>query len=432
MSRAINMPIVVNNEVAEAVGAGLKSLSNLSPEDREKLSKLSFEEVEKAWPDDNQRIALAHVAKALRVSSDAITGQLQYNESYQAYHQKFFGLSDGTKRDNTTLIVDNALEIQGNQGIDLGWLPAFTARDAQGVEKVKVMDLDTALRFFEMKDHTDVPKAESLGGHKAAEFGPRFFALAFKWNERDARFSVFNVNQVLSAIRRADVNCTARLAYREIARKTSNTQAYTSSSFSGLSSTYATVGANTDVLKGMAFRIREMLNAAHIEMVDRALGITKGGKKRQVKNEVALAVSSGDTFYIYFNHAHRQIMDIVQRRVIGDESGTNPILLQNYVFVESALMPVSGGWTITGEDGNDRDEFGMYGSCAEVSAKSVGASLVIPGMRNQYATFRNLTFLQDSQATTETVELVAKAERKFHMDDRQKAHVDFGSYPTVS
>jgi len=101
---------------------------------------------------------------------------------------------------------------------------------------------------------------------------------------------------------------------------------------------------------------------------------------------------------------------------------TKPTLYGNFAFVSTTEAPVSGKWTVT-DKAPVRDDFGFYNEVKEGTGSGLGAMMVVPGGRNIYATFRNLSLVTEMNGLKESTDLAFKQEFNFAMGDGQKRHV---------
>ena len=427
----ISMPKVTSAETAEKVWKGFKAIRDMKASEREKLVELSVQEAAKEFGSDDVKVALRVVEESTKMVGDFMGGQLATNEAFQQAQRK--NVLDASRDDDkATMIVDYARELQTG-GVDLGWMPAYVARNATNAQEIKRLDMNSIIRFVEVSSVDEIPPKETMSGKQNERYGPRFISARVEYSDDDFRFSTWTLNDILSRIQQAYSQSVTYMAYKRIFEYNNTFQKYTTSDISEASRRFLTVSNAKDINFAMAHRGRNLLNIAHTRMVNIAMHRDKTDKKRVQSTESKLPIGPLDPIYVYFNHEHREFFDLLGRMIPG-EDGVNSPLLDNWIFVPTYCAPLSGGWTVTGEtDSTERDEWGLYGTIAEQGKGNAPAAMaVIPGLRNEYATFRNMYLINTVREEEESTRILAKARLNFVMDDRQKALIEFGKYPTVS
>ena len=425
MEAACKERLVHDNETAELIGKGFDLAAGLSPEDKQKFKKMTAEEAikyfsEKAIKDgDLDAKAIASAQAIVQASMDKIKSMLT---GEKLLHSD--GLEDQSRYSRTVMTGINTVE---DAGFDMGWTAAFTAQDAQDVRELDVMDLKSAVRWYELLNPTDEIPASKVGGKSNQKVGPRFFGSRLEWHERQNRWNVFTLNNLLSAIRMKGVHTISQLMYRILFQETASTVKYDKTIVDG----YADFIAGADgAAKDLNKRIlaRKIMNAVHFKMVNQAAQLQPDmfSKKYQNLLEAPIQIGPNDPILFFYNHQHFELMDTVGNPAAGSgDVRYNVPSLRNWVPIQTAMAPVSGSHTITGgQTSTDRDDYGFLGQVSDVNHdKIVGGMAVIPGRRNMYGIFRGMTFLSERHITEEYTSYVARQEYNAYKDMRQYAHV---------
>lgn len=413
--KATRIPVCMDDESAEKVGKGFDEILRMKNDEIEKLKKESFEDIVKYHSSANVKASVYHLGEALGIIHDALLGTLGKSENQMRMIKKMYHSESG--KNNNVLVVNSGMQTADMANVDMNWSVAFTAQDATNAEFMKIYDFVSATKFLEYKDETSDIEAMGLGAGTSDVIKPRFFATAFKYGERDFRFSAWRINDILSNIRLSALKNISLAAYRCLG-DTAGAEIYSAST------KFTPTGS--DELKDEILEVlkaRQTLNDVHFKMVERA-NPSVDPKSKNPKSEAALdSVTVNSPILFYYNHQHRGFINKL-RSMTGGDNGINIDILDEWVFIPSALMPKSGGHTITGENGDVRDAHGFYGKIKENGPISqLAGKAVIPGLRNQYGIFRNLSFVNKSDTLKETTTIGAKQSHKFIMDDRQHALV---------
>lgn len=427
----MSIPKVTSKEVAEKVWKGFKAIRDMKASEREKLVELSVSEAAKEYGHDDIRTTLRVVEESTKMVGAFLSGQLSTNESFQKIQEK--NVLDASRDDmRATMVIDYASELQTG-GVDLGWLPAYVARNAENAQEVKRLDMNSIIRFVEVSAVDEIPPKETLSGKQTERYGPRFISARVEYSDDDMRFSTWTVNDILRRMQQAYSQSVTYMAYKRIFEYNNTYQKYTTSDISNTARRYLSVSDAKDINYAMAHRGRNLLNIAHNRIVNIAMNRDKTDKKRVQSTESKLPIGPLDPIYVYFNHEHREFFDRLGRMIPG-EDGVNSPLLDNWIFVPTYCAPLSGGWTVAGETtSTERDEWGLYGTITEQGkGNAPSAMAIIPGLRNEYTTFRNMYMINTVREEEESTRILAKARLNFVIDDRQKALIEFGKYPTVS
>lgn len=415
---AINMPLVFNQEEAEKIGKGFQKIAKIPDEEWDKIEASDIPNMLKEFSDGNVRFAAVYVDKALSLITDAYRGTIYQNPSLHKLHDVAKDMATLRREGAGTMVIDNVAALQYLEGIDSGWLPAFVQRDGTNADELKVIDWRGALRFREYKYHTDRIVMQSLGSVSSQRFGPRYFASGFEYGEREIRWTVFSVNEVLRMMRAEADAIATRLHYMKLAEIGTGTRKVVADS-----SLFADGANDLEKKKGWIERARHTLNMAHFETINAAAQIPKG-KKANPSLEVPLRVTASTPLICYVNHGHFQALAAIQG-MTGGIDGINTPLSKPYVFVESTLMPMSGGHTITDTD-EVQEDTGFYGKTKEAAADIVGMMGIIPRARNNSAVFRNVTFRRAAEPINELRQIAAKFEINCAVDRRQQVHINLG------
>ena len=421
-TKVLGMSVVPNNEVARRVGKGLSALRKMGAEDLEKLNNLSPTEIEKGWENSDVKIMAKTLEHSLGILTDAITGD-------QIRNPLFKSLEHLQNPAANVQMISNMMSGPEATGIDLGWRRAYNFLSPTNAKEVEVMNWRTGLRFLEYEYRTDKPEATTLGGKTNQRESARFFASAFKHAEGELDFTVVTLNQLLSYMRAEALTMQSNLAYRMIFAKKINSTSVVGNSF-----VYSDTNTFTDwsttatdqktIAEYEVFRVRHVLNEARRLMIDQATQV-QGIDKRTNYREAPLSVTSADTILYYYNHAHRELIDKVLQDAIRGDEGISPTVLGNIAFIETSAAPIGGGFDIVRKDAQ-RDDWG-FRETAKESSKNKGGMMIIPGNLNYFLSFRNLTFLNDSDVMSEQNTVGAKFEANAILDKRQKAHVEMAA-----
>lgn len=422
-ARVLGMSVVPNEETAKAVSKGLQALRKMSGEDLEKLNSLTPSEIAKGWEDSNVKVMAKTLEYSLGILTDALGGD-------QIRNPLFKSMEHLQNPAANVQVVSNMMAGPESTGIDLGWRRAYNFLSPTNAKEVEVMNWRAGLRFLEYEYRTDKPEATTLGGRTNQRESARFFASAFKHAEGDFDFSVVTLNQLLSYMRAEALTMQSNLAYRMIFAKKIGGTSVVNNAFM-----YSDTGENkftdwstssTDrktIEERLVFQVRHVLNESRRLMIDHATQV-QNLKKRENFREAPISVTAADTILFYYNHAHRELIDKVFQDLRGEE-GVSPTVLSNLAFIETTAAPVGGGYDITRKDGQ-RDDWGFRETITE-STKDRGGMMIIPGNLNYFLTFRNLTFLNDSDVMSEMNTIGAKFEANAILDKRQKAHITFAA-----
>lgn len=428
-NRVIYAPIVQDEEEARLVSDGIRAMKAMGVDEFKKLEKLSVEEIATGWSGEGEtaiKAAAAAVNDAMALVTASVTGQSFRNRLIKA-RKAIEHLRDDAAATRTV-----SMDMSGPEapGLDLGWRRAFTFEDATGVELLKIMNWRAGLRFLEYNNASDEIELETVGGTDSQREGARYFAAGFRYDDREQRFSMVAVNQMLAYARQEYLFTLSRLGYREIFTKKYGSTDVVADTFTSSSpevQAFAKPGTDdkTD-WEHTIYQARSILNAAHRNMIDNASQI-ENGKSRKRSKENPIRVTATDPILLYHNHRHNEAVDAIFRNGFGDNN-INPVLISNVVPIATAIAPISGGWDVTATT-EKRDDFGFFGSLKETgNPETIGGMLVIPANYNIFATFRSLSFVNATDSLRESTTIGAKFEARPLMDKRQKALVNLGSY----
>lgn len=411
IARTCTMPVVTSVEEARKVWDGLKKLTDFKPDELEEIKNLTLEEVGKRWKSGDVTAAISIVGKSLSLVGDAMKGTAYDEYAIKTLH------ADGT-RDGMPLLFASGLEVMSADRLDNRWVQAFSAVDATGYEKIKVADFVNLTRVIQYKRSSEDLEVSGLGSDSDDELGRRYFGGAHEYSTREQRFSMWSVNNILTNLRVAAIRSIGVHAYREIARMNAGvTQEF------GDAGVYTGGSTAREILLNDIFDARHNLNQTHFKMVNRAAKTEGLDAPNLHLKEAPLDVNAQTPILFYYNHKHFEFIDLMQRMTGGDDNINMP-MLKNWVFVETNMFPESGGHTITGEEGTDRDLWGFFGQAAEYKpVNTVGGMAIIPGQRNLHATFRNPEIVSATAPMKEVVKVGIKLENNFFLDGRQKAYV---------
>jgi hypothetical protein len=308
---------------------------------------------------------------------------------------------------------------------DMGWTQAFNVVDASNVAEIKVMDLAGAMRMVELANRSDKIPAQGLATRRSESFGPRFFGAAFEWDSREMRFSVYSINNALTALRAAAVNNTTIHAYRILAGMQSSSNEWDGGA---LNVDFTPAGStNVDKMHEKSIYARKVLNKAHYRMINEASNAqsTSGKRKQTYASAPLMGLTPQTPLLFYTNHKWFEMNALVQRMVPG-ENGINTPLLRNIVFVESIHMPECGAMTITA--GSEPDDWGFLETTSPKDPDNFyGGKLVIPGRRNLIGIFRPSTLFADpGRSADEVLTMTIKQEQNGALESRQHAYVKLG------
>lgn len=420
MYKAVNAPIVLNDDEAEQFGKGLAKFVALSADKKAKLMTQSAKAItgdEEEKSADRELLAfIIAVNKALSTQSAVITDTLYQNDVAQRVLSK--DLHADMLKDEGARTLNVNIGVRGvGQVYDLGWTQAFNRVSAQDAEKVKLYNLGLVARFLEYKSASDDLEFESFGTHEWAELGRRWFASAFKYAPREMRFSAVSVNEFLTAIRNEATKMLGRLANRAIFDNTDVTSQALSTTFSG-----ATAGSKA-AYEQPIYNGRLTLIDARISLFKKANGIERGSKRNRKLGTQNLFPAS-TPLLLYHNFEHEPHLEQVFYANRGVDV-TNPQTPMGIVPISTTDAPYSGQWKSTDLDGA-RDEMGFFEKVEEGGkAGERGGMLVIPEGRNTVAIFREMSILTDSRVLSEVMEIAAKMEANAAMGADQKMHTFF-------
>lgn len=423
MIQACTAPVVLLDEHVQPVANGLRKIGKMSKAQIDEFLK----DAKKGEVKDKEVMgAVVVIEKAMKGLYDAMTGSIQGKDNVlKAIYGE--GLLDGSG----DMVMSNIRSLREPSGMDVAWMQVIRSIDATGSRTVRNIDLHTATRFLQYKNSSDQVKYHALSSGTEEDFGPKYFAAGFQWSERDNRFTRVSINDLLSELRFSALDVSTRHAYREIFRKQTGTDDASVQNYAA-PSTYASAPDTIRQDLAWGLRIREQLNEVRRKMIERAMGIQPKNKKRQANIEVPLAVSANTPIYLFYNHAHDWQFKLAMG-ITADQTGV-AIPSQPWVMVPTVNAPLSGGWKITNEGTEKRDDFGFFGELDEYVPDSlgIGGMAVIPGLRNVHAIFRNFSLLRENEEIAEVLNIAAKIEENIVLEARQKARVAFGTEPTVS
>jgi hypothetical protein len=415
MAQAIKAPVVHSDEQAKKFIDGLKKLFALrgTSEFSEVMEK-SAEDVIKLAKDGDVKYTVRILDKAIGLPQRVITNTVYADPFAEAALRKDLhvdGMKDSSRASRS---IDMGLRTIANESFDLGWTQAFTAESAEDVESLKLYDWGAMLKVLEYTSYNDDLDFQSLGKHAYGQLDPRYFAVALRYGERDMRFSAVGVNRILELARRESQETVTRAAYREIFNGAGVTSTAVSTEFSG-----ATAGS-VDLYQQKVLNGRKSLNTARVDMIDDLNGAEKGSTRTKTIGS-KMHVPANSPILVYHTHREEEFIGDIQYMNKGVDT-TKPTLYGNFAFVSTTEAPVSGKWTVTDKK-PVRDEFGFYNTVKEATTDTLGAMLVIPGGRNIYATFRNLSLVTEMNGLKESTDLAFKQEFNFAMGKGQKRHV---------
>lgn len=406
-------PVVTDDETAEGFGKGLQKWYELTTDERKKLEKLDPTELVKHYDDRDIAAAGDIISRSVSNVNKALTGTLHRAKSGEALAEAM------------PLIVDNGITTADDLQFDMGWTPAFNVVGASNADFIKVIDMRGAMRMIELADRTDKIPAQSLATKKSESFGPRFFGGAFNWHMREMRFSVYNLNNALTAMRSAAVNNITIHAYRILCDMKSTSKEWGASEL-GVNIEQGS-GTYREQRYNLTSRFISMLNQGRFRLINEASNKQKtSGKRKQTPVEAPISGLTADSpVYCYVNHKWFEEVGFIQRFGPGEDI-SNVARIGNIVFVSSIHVPECGAHTVT--ESTERDDWGFLESISPKDEANVfGGKLVLPGRRNMIGIFRPNTIFSDSgESVDESIKITIKQEQDGVLDSRQHAYLKFG------
>ena len=412
----VKAPIVMDEEQARLVSKGWQEMADMPPEEVEKFQKLTAEEIEKGWESTPVKSAIGHTHKALNTINEAIAGVL--------YKEKAIGQDSLKDEAARTLTVATGMTTGTEMGVDLGWTPAFRMINAQNAKILQLQDVHVAGMLWEQANFDSDIKYNKTGSTKKESMGPRYFAGGFSYYPREERFSLIGVNEVLESMKLGAANLTSRLAYRMIGKQPTNANVYNAANMdiTTISATGDLDDYHADLINGIS-----ILNEAHVRMVEKAghQGPDLQGKRLQQFDQAPLNIGPNDVILAYYNHRHYRFIESMMSLRPGQQ-GINFSVLKNWVFIQTAMLPPCGAFTVA--DAQEHDDYGLYETVTPTDPDNTIAVMgIIPGRRNIGANFRDNVVLTERANIKEAINIASKMEINFNKDDRQFAQVVLGT-----
>lgn len=418
MHKIANLDIVERGQ-NEMFMKGFQKLSTLEKKDLEAILGLTPEEVKKKWEDRDEAYTIVAMADALGAVNDALLGRAKHNRLLSSIIQseKSFHNESLTATERAVVMVDDAADLINGQYFDMGWSPSYVARNVLGAMQMKIVDLMGDFFFEELGEDED-PEPRGIGSKKDALISYKRYGGAVSLNDYAMQSSMLSANEILSLIRGASVRTKTWAAYKELFTYKSGDLAYDLQSYYN-----ETVVGNKDKGYKETGNAIYTLNYAANLLKQNAMGIpaNEPAKRQKTKAESNLNMSPNQPCIVYYHPNHFDLISKIRRQLNG-EDGINAQLEFPFIFVPTYLCPLSGAWEV--DDENKKDEWGTIGTVKEYKPKNeVGVHLVIPGYRNQWGVFQNLSFGQDRRASAEKTVFSAFERYIFAKDRRQSARV---------
>lgn len=413
LTLAVKAPIVYSDDEAQSFVRGLQKLAGMDKDQRDRFKANPREELKKAAKEDGDIAAFAALTeKAMDVANSVFTGTTYANPSARGILQKALH-TDGLKDEMVAgRIIDLGLR-NAAAAFDLGWTQAFAIESAEDVERLKLVNYGVLVGMLEYTSFDDDLTFQNTGSVEFGELNPRYFMSAIRYSPRNMRFSVIEVNRILSEIRAEAVRMQTRLAYRVLFDNTGVPTQALSTKFSG--------GAFADGI----YNARTSLNAARVTLIDSANGVESGAKRTRV-NGSRQNFPANVNALLYTSHVHGELLRDIMHMNRGVDT-INPTIYGNMSVIETVEAPVTGSWKTTKLEGTERDDYGFFEKVEEGAvASKKGVMMVLPGGYNTMAIFRQLALMSKNNELKESIELAAKMEANAVMGKNQRRQVMIG------